>query len=67
MLEELPRNAVSGEYYLTEVPAMMRSQGKRIELVPGVPAEDIFSINTPEQLARVDAILQQRLHTEAAT
>ena len=67
MLEELPRDAVSGEYYLTEVPAMMRSQGKRIELVPGVPAEDILSINTPEQLARVDAILQQRLHTEAAT
>jgi UDP-N-acetylglucosamine diphosphorylase/glucosamine-1-phosphate N-acetyltransferase len=67
MLEELPRDAVSGEYYLTEVPAMMRSRGKRVELVPGVPAEDILSINTPEQLAQVDAILQQRLHMEAAT
>ena len=67
MLEELPRDSVSGEYYLTDVPAMMRSCGKRVELVPGVPAEDILSINTPEQLAQVDAILQQRLHLEAAT
>jgi UDP-N-acetylglucosamine diphosphorylase/glucosamine-1-phosphate N-acetyltransferase len=66
-LEELPRDAVSGEFYLTEVPAMMKTQGKRVELVPGVSAEDILSINTPEQLAHVDSILQQRLHTEAAT
>ena len=67
MLEELPRDEVSGEFYLTDVPAMLRACGKRVELLPGVPAEDILSINTPAQLAQVDAILQQRLHTEAAT
>jgi len=66
-LESLPRDNVSGEYYLTDVPAIMQANGKRVELVPGVPAEDILSINTPPQLAEVDAILQQRLHTEAAT
>ncbi|MDG2477850.1 MAG: NTP transferase domain-containing protein [Phycisphaerales bacterium] len=67
MLEILPRDAVSGEFYLTEVPAMLRSNGKQVEIVPGVPAEDILSINTPAQLADVDAILQNRLHMEATT
>ena len=61
------RDAVSGEFYLTEVPAMLRSKGKQVEIVPGVPAEDILSINTPAQLADVDAILQNRLHMEATT
>jgi bifunctional UDP-N-acetylglucosamine pyrophosphorylase/glucosamine-1-phosphate N-acetyltransferase len=66
MLETLPRDAVSGEYYLTEVPAMLRSEGKKVELVPGVPAEDILSINTPTQLAEVHSILQNRLRIEAS-
>ncbi len=66
-LVDLPRDPVGGEYYLTEVPAMMASRGWSVELLPEVPAEDVLSINTPEQLAQVDSLLHQRMQTEAAT
>ena len=66
-LVDLPRDPVGGEYYLTELPAMMASRGETVELLPGVPAEDVLSINTPEQLAQVDSLLHQRMQTEAAT
>ncbi len=66
-LSELPRDPVGGEYYLTEVPAMMRRSGRCVELLAEVPAEDILSINTPDQLAEVDAVLRGRLQMEAAT
>lgn len=54
-------NPTSGEYYLTDVPALLRESGMRIEVVDAVPAEDVLSINTPEQLAEVDAILTARM------
>jgi len=63
-LKVLPRNAVSGEYYLTTVPERLREQGRTVSLVPGVPAEDILSINTPEQRAAVDAVLRNRAGME---
>jgi len=50
----------SAEYYLTDVPGLLRKQGRAVTLVDAVPAEDVLSINTPEQLAEVDRILQQR-------
>jgi bifunctional UDP-N-acetylglucosamine pyrophosphorylase/glucosamine-1-phosphate N-acetyltransferase len=49
------------EYYLTDVPAMLKRQGKPVCVIDAVPAEDVLSINTPDQLAQVDAILRQRL------
>lgn len=66
-LETLPRDPVSGEYYLTELPAMMRRDGRNVEVLPEVPAEDVLSINTPDQLAEVDRVLRERLHMEVAT
>ncbi|MEM9914247.1 MAG: NTP transferase domain-containing protein [Planctomycetota bacterium] len=50
-----------GEYYITDVPGLLRNQGKTVTLVDAVPAEDVLSINTPEQLAEVDRILRDRL------
>mgnify|MGYP002525937855 FL=1 len=60
-LENLEKNPVSNEYYLTEIPAMMLARGEKVEIVNAVPPEDILSINTPEQLAEVEAMLQTRL------
>lgn len=54
------RNASSGEYYITDVPALLLSAGERVEVVDAVPPEDILSINTPEQLAEVDRIYRSR-------
>ncbi len=66
-LAELPRDEISGEYYLTTVPERLRTKGHTVATVPGVPAEDILSINTPEQLATVDALLRDRLAQEACS
>ena len=65
-LSTLPPDSVTGEYYLTEVPAMLHAAESTVEVVDAVPAEDVLSINTPDQLAEVDAILRSR-HRTAAT
>lgn len=60
MLESLKPNDLTGEYYVTDVPALLRDAGRVVELVDAVPPEDVLSINTPQQLAEVDAILKTR-------
>lgn len=60
LLRELKPNEASGEYYITDIPAMLRSCGSTVEIVDAVPPEDVLSINTPQQLADVDAILRAR-------
>jgi len=60
-LANLKRNQTSGEYYITDVPAMLLSQKRTVEVIDAVPAEDVLSINTPAQLAEVDAIFRKRL------
>ncbi len=60
-LGQLEPDEVSGEYYVTDVPAMLRDDGCNVELVEAVPPQDVLSINTPAQLAEVDAILKARL------
>ncbi|MDP7009547.1 MAG: NTP transferase domain-containing protein [Phycisphaerales bacterium] len=63
-LDHLERNPVSNEYYLTEVPSMMLDKNEKVELINSVPPEDILSINTPEQLAEVEAFLNARLQAK---
>ena len=58
-LETLEPNPVSGEFYLTEIPEQLLRTGGSVEVVAAVPPEDVLSINTPDQLAEVDAILQE--------
>ncbi len=60
MLNKLQPNETSGEFYVTDVPTMLRAEGKIVELVQGVPEEDVLSINTPQQLAEVESILNSR-------
>jgi UDP-N-acetylglucosamine diphosphorylase/glucosamine-1-phosphate N-acetyltransferase len=60
VLHAVERNPASGEYYLTDVLALLLAQGKPVEVVPAVPPEDVLSINTPEDLATVDRLYRQR-------
>jgi bifunctional UDP-N-acetylglucosamine pyrophosphorylase/glucosamine-1-phosphate N-acetyltransferase len=60
-LAEVKNTNSQREYYLTDVPALLQAQGHRVSVVDAVPAEDVLSINTPEQLAEVDRILRGRL------
>ncbi len=59
-LAALRPNARAGEYFITDVPANILAQGKRVEVIPAVPPEDVLSINTPDQLAEVDRIYRSR-------
>jgi bifunctional UDP-N-acetylglucosamine pyrophosphorylase/glucosamine-1-phosphate N-acetyltransferase len=59
-LKNVERNPVSGEYYVTDVPSILMDEGRTVEVVAAVPPEDVLSINTPEDLARVDAIYRGR-------
>ena len=63
----LPRDPVGGEYYITDVPRMLREQGDVVEIVDEVPPEDVLSINTFEQLADVDEVMRGRLQKAGAT
>ena len=65
-LRKVERNPASGEYYLTDTPALLLKEGKRVEVVPAVPPEDVLSINTPEDLAVVDRIYRERAGAGAA-
>lgn len=59
-LAKVDRNPQSGEYYITDVPGLLLKEGKVVEVIANVPPEDVLSINTPEQLAEVDAIYLSR-------
>jgi bifunctional UDP-N-acetylglucosamine pyrophosphorylase / glucosamine-1-phosphate N-acetyltransferase len=59
-LPKVPRNPVGNEYYLTDVLETLLTDGHKVEVVDAVPPEDVLSINTPEELARVDALFRQR-------
>jgi len=60
-LEQIRNDNKQGEYYLTDVPGLLKQQGRTVALVDAVPPEDVLSINTPQQLAEVDRILKTRL------
>lgn len=55
-----------GEYYVTDVPGLLKAEGKTVAVVDAVPADDVLSINTPAQLAEVDRILRARLSRQGA-
>ncbi len=63
-LNKVSNNNSQGEYYITDVPSLLKGAGARVAVVDAVPPADVLSINNPEQLAEVDAILRARLASE---
>lgn len=59
-LPKLASDEPSGEYRITDVPALLGADGHRVELVGDFPPQDVLSINTPEQLEQVGMILSRR-------
>ncbi|MEX0655419.1 MAG: NTP transferase domain-containing protein [Phycisphaeraceae bacterium] len=59
-LAQVSNDNQQGEYYLTDVPGLLKRDGHGVSVVEAVPAEDVLGVNTPEQLAVVDAILKKR-------
>ena len=49
------------EYYLTDLYAILRNEGKKVVAVQAVTQEDTLAVNDREQQAQVDAIMQDRI------
>lgn len=60
-LEQVKRNELSGEYYVTDVPELLLGQDRVVEVIQAVPEEDVLSINTVEDLELVDNVYRQRV------
>ena len=61
VLGELTHDNAKGEYYLTDALGLLRRRGAKLAAVAAVPAEDVLSINTLEELAHVERILSERM------
>ena len=61
-LPKLSNDNKKGEYYLTDIYAILRREGRKVIAVQAVTAEDVLSINNRHQQAEVDAIMQERIH-----
>jgi NDP-sugar pyrophosphorylase family protein len=63
-LGQLTNNNSQGEYYLTDVPAIMKGLGATIGTFKRDLSEEIIGVNTADELAHVDEILTQRPHKD---
>lgn len=64
LLEKLTRNNNAGEYYLTDIVAFADDMGLHCHVVEA-DATELAGINTREQLAGAENIMQQRLRKKA--
>ena len=56
-LHQLKNNNASGEYYLTDAPGHIRNSGKTLGICKLSLGNEIIGVNTPAQLAEVEAAL----------
>lgn len=63
-LARLTNDNAKREYYLTDIYAHLRRAGRKVLAVQAVAAEDVLGVNTREQLAMVDAVMQARIQRE---
>jgi UDP-N-acetylglucosamine diphosphorylase/glucosamine-1-phosphate N-acetyltransferase len=59
-LQSLGRANAQGEYYLTDVPGILRAGGARVGVCCLELGDEIVGVNTPEQLRLVEDILRAR-------
>jgi len=59
-LDQLGNANSQGEYYLTDVPAILRDAGCRIGICKRELGEEIIGVNTVEQLSEVEEALKKR-------
>lgn len=64
MLKKTRSDNTQGEYYVTDVLQLVLESGRKAVAIEGVAAQDVLSINSREQLAQVNKIMQQRTAKE---
>jgi UDP-N-acetylglucosamine diphosphorylase/glucosamine-1-phosphate N-acetyltransferase len=63
-LGQLRQDNAQGEYYLTDVPALLLSQGGRVGVCTSCTPEEMLGVNTLEQLKQVEETVLQRRREE---
>jgi bifunctional UDP-N-acetylglucosamine pyrophosphorylase/glucosamine-1-phosphate N-acetyltransferase len=63
-LSRLTNENKKGEFYLTDIYAILRSAGRKVVAVQAVAAEDVLGVNDRNQLATIDAIMQDRIQRD---
>ena len=61
LLERIQPSPASGEYYLTDVVAMMVDKGLRVEALKIEDSSEVIGVNDPMALKRVEDTLRRRL------
>ena len=59
-LDQVQPNNSQGEYYLTDVAEILRTSGKPVVAARRLTIEEALGVNTPEQLAEVEQVMQSR-------
>lgn len=59
-LPKLQNNNNQHEYYLTDVPAILKNEGRKVDLFCIPDGDEIRGVNTPEELVIVEKILKKR-------
>jgi bifunctional UDP-N-acetylglucosamine pyrophosphorylase/glucosamine-1-phosphate N-acetyltransferase len=58
---KIKNDNVQKEYYLTDVFEIMLKEGKKVSVVAAVRQEEAMSVNTKEELEKLNEIMQRRL------
>ncbi len=66
-LQNLCKDSISNEYYITNIPKILVDNNKIVEIVDEVEPEDVLSINTLENLYEVDKIMSGRINNAGAS
>ena len=61
VLRTLGNNNAQGEYYLTDVLAMLRAMGKKVGGVITADSEMIMGVNSRRQLAEAESVMRRRI------
>ena len=59
-LDMLDCNNSQGEYYLTELPALMKKNGKKVVIHSILDTDEAMGANTPEDLDNIIKVLEKR-------
>jgi bifunctional UDP-N-acetylglucosamine pyrophosphorylase/glucosamine-1-phosphate N-acetyltransferase len=63
-LARLTNDNKKREYYLTDIYGILRRAGKKVLAIQAVTAEDVLAVNTREQQAQVDTVMQERIQRQ---
>ncbi|HEX2973216.1 MAG TPA: NTP transferase domain-containing protein [Tepidisphaeraceae bacterium] len=63
-LDKLTPNNKKGEYYLTDIYGHLRDAGRKVFAFQAVTPEDVLAVNTRQQLAEVDLVMQDRIQRQ---